>query len=61
MSNSIRTLAVMLMNRIAYRLADDAAQQHTRLDSAIIELTDALRDNAQKPSDDHHPKAQNEG
>jgi len=61
MSNSIRTLAVMLMNRIAYRLADDAAQQHTRLGGAIMELNKALRSDAQKPSEEHHPTTQNEG
>ena len=58
---AIKILAAMIVNRIAYRLADDAAKQHTRLDSAIIELTDALRGNAQKPSDKHHPKTQKEG
>ena len=53
---AIKTLAAMIMNRIAYRLAANADKQHTRLDSAIIELTDALRGNAQKPSDNQHPK-----
>ena len=51
----------MLMNRIAYRLAADAAQQQTRLGSAITELTDALRGDAQKPSEKHHPKPTNQG
>ena len=58
---AIKILAAMLMNRLAYRLAANADKQHTRLDSAIIELTDSLRGNAQKPSDNHHPKTQKEG
>ena len=61
MSNSIKTLAAMLMNRIAYRLAADAAKEQTRLDIAITELTAALRGDAQKPSEEHHPTTQNEG
>lgn len=61
MSRYVKTLAAMIMNRIAYRLAADAAKKQTRLDSAITELTGALRGDAQKPSDNHHPKTQNEG
>ena len=60
MNNRIKIIAGMIMNRVEYKLAADAEPEHNRLDRAVIELAKALRGDAQKPSDNHHPNIHNE-
>ena len=61
MSNPIRTLAGMIMNRVELKLAVDAERQHGKLDRAISELATALRGDAQITDKKHHPKPTNQG
>ncbi len=60
-SDYVKTLASMIMNRTEYRLAVDAENQQGKLSNAISELAAALRGDEQKQTDNHHPNINNEG
>ena len=60
-SDYVKTLAGMIMNRTEYRLAVDAENQQGKLSNAISELAAALRGDEQKQPDNHHPNINNEG
>jgi len=60
-SDYVKTLAGMIMNRTEYRLAVDAEKQQGKLSNAISELAAALRGDEQKQPDNHYPNINNEG
>jgi hypothetical protein len=60
MSNYIKILASMIMNRVEFGLVTDAERKQGKLGRAVSELATALRGDAQTNGKRHHPKSPNQ-
>ena len=60
MSNYIKILASMIMNRVELGLVTDAERKQGKLGRAVSELATALRGDAQTNGKKHQPESPNQ-